>query len=117
MLIYSYGFTQGQSGSAGQNVIESKTFKGKVDSIILPDPVNGIKREIVVIGDQGGVVHFLLTSGLAVYGHDLEVLSLKKIKPGDERTVEYTTSKRGDTDRAISITVEEVVLKNNDRSE
>ncbi|MFH0918537.1 MAG: hypothetical protein V1830_05330 [Candidatus Omnitrophota bacterium] len=53
MSVYSYGFTQKQPGPAGQPTAESKIFKGKVDSIILPGSGNEVRREIVVIDDQG----------------------------------------------------------------
>ena len=102
---YTYGFTQEQPRSGSQLVLESKTFKGKVDSIILPGSGDEVRREIVVIDDQGGKMNFVLTSGIGVYTKDWEVLSLKKIKPGDRVVVEYTTNKTG-MDRAMSITVE-----------
>ncbi len=106
MSAYAYGFTEEQPGPGRQPVLESKTFKGKVDSIILPGSANEARREIVVTDDQGGKMNFVLTSGIGVYTKDWEVLSLKKIKPGDRVAVEYTTNKTG-MDRAISIIVEQ----------
>ncbi|HNW39771.1 MAG TPA: hypothetical protein PL125_05090 [Candidatus Omnitrophota bacterium] len=100
MSVYAYGFAAERPG-----FVESKIFKGKVDSIILPDPVNGVKHQIVVNGDSGRM-KFFLTSGIGVFNKDLEVLSLKKIQPGDKVTVEYTPAKGGGIHRAISVIIE-----------
>jgi hypothetical protein len=105
MSVYSYGFTQEQPGATSQHIIESKTFKGKVDSIILPDSVRGTRHEIVVIDNRGEKMNFSLTSGIGVYGPDWEVLSLKKIKSGDQVVVEYTTARKDGINRAMSIIV------------
>lgn len=102
VLVYSYGFAKEQVG-----VLDAKIFKGRVESIVLPSSSDGTKQEIVVVGEQGGRMSFLLTSGMGVYNSNWEVLSLKKIKPGDKVAVEYTTTKY--TDRAISITLEDAV--------
>jgi len=103
LSVYSYGFADIQTFR--QNVIQSQAFKGQVESIILPDPINSIKREIVVINSQGQKMSFVLTSGIGVYGPAWEVLSLKKIKPGNKVLVEYTTTKKDDFNRAISIMI------------
>jgi len=88
-----------------QEVMQSQAFKGKVGSIILPDAAHGINHEIEVINDKGDKKKFFLTSGIGVYGPGWEVLSLKKIKLGDEVLVEYTTNKKGNVNRAISIMI------------
>ena len=103
LSVYSWSFADIQTFK--QNVIQSQAFKGQVESIILPDPVNGIKHEIMVINSQGKKMNFVLTSGLGVYGPDWEVLNLKKIKPGEKVLVEYTTTNKEGFNRAISIMI------------
>jgi hypothetical protein len=95
---YSFGFAQEQPG-----VIESRMLEGMIVEIIQPDPINGIKHEMVVAGENGRM-RFLLASGIGVYGQDWEVLSLKKIKVQDKVTVEYIPAKIGGSNRVISIT-------------
>jgi hypothetical protein len=104
MSIYSFGFTDEDLDSAGQSLMGSNAFKGQVDSIILPDLSHGITHELVVINDKGIKMQFYLTSGLAVYNSKLEVSNLKNIQPGDKVLVEFTTNRKGNVYRAISIT-------------
>lgn len=100
---YAYGFADIQTFR--QEVMQSQAFKGQVESIILPDPVLGINHEIVVTNDKGNKMKFFLISGIGVYGPDWEVLNIKKIKLGDTVLVEYTTNKKGNVNRAISVTI------------
>jgi hypothetical protein len=90
----------------GQHVMESKGFKGQVESIIRPEAYEA-KQEMIVTNDKGERMSFLLTSGIGVYSPGWEVLNLKKIKPGDKVLVEYATNKKGDANRAISIMLKE----------
>jgi len=103
LSIYSYGLAEIQTFR--QEVIQSQAFKGRVDSIVLPDSINGPKHEIVVINDLGQTMSFILTSGIGVYGSAWEVLSLKKIKIGDKVLVEYAATKKDGLNRAISIMI------------
>jgi hypothetical protein len=86
-------------------ILQSQAFKGEVVSVIPPDPVKGIKHEIVVINSQGKEMRFIITAGIGVYGPAWEVLSLKKINPKDKVLIEYTTNKNGDVNKAISIMI------------
>ncbi len=86
-------------------ILQSQAFKGYVDLIVSPDPVHGIKHEIVVVNQQGKEMSFILTPGIGVYGPAWEVLSLKKINPKDKVLVEYTTNKNGNVNKAISIMI------------
>ncbi|MDD5130162.1 MAG: hypothetical protein PHS66_03825 [Candidatus Omnitrophica bacterium] len=103
MSVCSTGLAERQTFK--QEILQSQAFKGQVDSIILPDPVRGIKHQIIVINSLGKKMIFVLTSGLGVYGPDWEVLNLKKIKPGDKVLVEYTTANKDNFNRAISIMI------------
>jgi len=103
MFICSSGLAEIQTFR--QEIMQSQAFKGRVESIIQPDPVHGINHEIVVANDKGSRMKFFLVSGVAVYGPEWEVLSLKKIKLGDEVLVEYATNKKGNVNRAIAITI------------
>jgi hypothetical protein len=103
VLFSAPGFAERETISA--TILQSQAFKGNVKEIILPDPVNSIKHELVVINDQGKEMKFILTPGLGVYGPNWEVLNLKKINPKDKVLVEYTTTKKGDINKAISIMV------------
>lgn len=103
MSVYSPGFAEIQTFK--QEILESQAFKGQVDSIIPPEPLKGIKHQIVVVNSQGKKMSFVLTPGLGVYGPAWEVLNLKKIKTGDKVLVEYTTAKKDDFNRAISIMI------------
>lgn len=103
MPVYSSALAEIQTFK--QEIVQSQAFKGQVDSIILPDPVKGIKHQVIVTNSQGKKMSFVLTSGLGVYGPDWEVLNLKKIKPGDKILVEYTTANKDNFNRAISIMI------------
>ena len=100
---YSYGLADTQTFR--QEIIQSQAFKGKVDSFVLSDSVNNIKREVVVINSRGQRMNFVLTSGISVYDQALQPFTLKRIKPGDKVLVEYTISKKDGSNRAISITI------------
>jgi hypothetical protein len=100
---YSYGFADTQTFR--QEIIQSQAFKGQVESIILPDPSQGIKHKIVVINSQGQRMNFVLTSGISVYDQAWEPFTLKRIKPGDKVLVEYAISKKDGSNRVISIMV------------
>lgn len=86
--------------------MQSQTFEGQVDLIILPDSAKGIKHQIVVINSRGKM-SFVLTSGLSVYDQALEPFTLKRIKTGDKVLVEYAISKKDGSNfnRIISIMV------------
>lgn len=86
-------------------ILQSQAFKGQVKEIILPDPVKGIKHEISVVNDRGAKMNFILLSGIGVYGPNWEVLNLKKLKLQDSVLIEYTTNKKGDENRAISLMI------------
>jgi hypothetical protein len=103
MSVYSSGLAERQTFK--QEIVQSQAFKGKVDSIILPDPIEGIKHQLVVINSQGKKISFVLTPGIGVYGAAWEVLSLKKIKIKDTVLVEYTTANKDGFNRAISIMI------------
>lgn len=104
-LLLTPGFAERETIPA--TILQSQAFKGYVKEIILPDPVNGIKHEMIVNNDQGKEMRFILTPGLGVYGPAWEVLSLKKINLKDKVLIEYTTSKKGDVNKAISIMIME----------
>jgi hypothetical protein len=105
MSACAYGFAEVLPNPPIPGLSESKGFKGKVDLIILSDSEVS-QREVTVINDKGDKMKFYLTSGIGVYGSAWEVLSLKKLKPGDNVLVEYTTNKKGNVNRAISIMLE-----------
>jgi hypothetical protein len=102
-LILTPGFAERETIPA--TIMQSQAFKGQIKEIILPDSADGIKHEIVVINSQEKQMRFILTPGLGVYGPAWEVLNIKKIKPNDKVLVEYTTNKKGDVNKAISITI------------
>jgi hypothetical protein len=106
LSVCSTAFTDDDTDVDRQIVLGSKAFKGQVDSIIMPDLAHGITHDLIVINDKGTKMKFYLTSGLGVYNSKLEVSNLKNIDPGDTVLVEYTTNKRGNVYRAISITIE-----------
>ena len=111
VVLFSGYYCFAEMFTSKQEIMESKGFRGYVDSFIQPDPVQGIKYQIVVINDQGKDMRFTLPSGLGVYGPDWEVLNLKKVNLKDKVLIEYTTNKNGDINKAISI----MVMKNQEK--
>lgn len=105
LFMSPFCFAQETSATVSQTVRESKTFKGKVDSVSLPDPTKETKLEIVVKDDHGQTMNFVITSGIFISTPDGKIMAPKKIKEADRVIVEYTTTKLG-INRVLSITME-----------
>jgi hypothetical protein len=86
-------------------ILQSQAFKGQIQEIILPDSFKGVKHEVSVVNDRGTKMNFILPAGIGIYGPNWEVLNLKKIQLGDRVLIEYTTNKKGDVNRAISVMI------------
>ncbi len=86
-------------------ILQSQAFKGQIKEIILPDSFKGVRHEVSVVNERGTKMNFILPAGIGIYGPNWEVLNLKKIQLDDRVLIEYTTNKKGDVNRAISIMI------------
>jgi len=80
------------------------SVRGTIESISLgDDPLSGNKSEIVLVDQKGQRMQFSVRTGIGVdvAGKD-NLISLKKLKPGDMITVEYIKNRNG-TNKVMSI--------------
>lgn len=68
---------------------------GKVEKIILADPVKGIKSEVTVVTPDNAKVAVLVETNTTIYDTELKAIGLDKVKDGDAVKIKYTTSKEG----------------------
>jgi hypothetical protein len=107
IFLYLFSFAYNVTETVGTKILQSKTFKGKVDSVVLSDSSKDSRSEIVVIGDKGQKVMFVVNSSTNIYSKDRQIWSLRRITAGETVEVEYTQSKSG-LDRALTISVIEL---------
>ena len=84
--------------------IEAKTISGKVDSVSIAAPDQGVKSEIIVIDEKNKKISLIITSTTTMYGARSVPITLEKIKKGDRVKVKYATTTEG-IDKAISVRI------------
>ncbi len=81
-------------------------FKGTVETVMVSDPTRGTKLEVVVVSKDGQTMNFVLTPGLEVATPEGKKIPPKRLKQGDNVTVEYTVTKSDAINRAMRVVVE-----------
>jgi hypothetical protein len=99
------GPSRGDSTEAPAEPSEKQSIAGKIDEVILFDPVKEQRLEISVIDDKNEKITFYLNKSSALYGADKKNILLRKIRKGDPVFVEYT--KQPDGNLAVSFTLTE----------
>lgn len=84
---------------------ETKTMKGKVESVSLADPQKGTKSEITVSDEGGQKYTILVKSTTTIYDVDWKAVSLDKISKDAQVKVKYSTTKEG-VNEALSINIQ-----------
>jgi len=105
-FVSSLCFAAGQSTTPANKVVSNpvvvKTFKGKVESVILGDPAKKTRSEISVADEKGQKLSFVVRAKVDISGKDGKATTLDKLAKGDKVVVEYTTTSKG-THKANSI--------------
>lgn len=85
-------------------VAQNKTLSGKIDSIVMADPVKGTKSKIVVSENSGTTKTFTVGTSTKLYDSSMNVISLDKLSKDMNVQVEYQTTASG-SNEAVSIKV------------
>lgn len=91
-------------GQGAQKADESKTVKGKVESVSLADAAKGTQSEITVVGDSGEKNTFLVKTTTTIYDANWKATTLDKISKDGNVKVKYSTTKEG-VNEALSVSV------------
>ncbi|HTZ11019.1 MAG TPA: hypothetical protein VMD04_01380 [Candidatus Margulisiibacteriota bacterium] len=75
--------------------VESKTFTGKVELVMVGDPAKGTKTELTVVSDDGVKSSFIVKGTAAITAKDGKAVTLSDIKKDSRVTVEYMTNQAG----------------------
>lgn len=78
-----------------QKSIKIKEIKGKVDKVILRDPVNEIRPKITVTSDDGTKHTFVVMPTTTMYDTNWKPVTLDKISQGQYVDVKYELNKNG----------------------
>ena len=100
-LCFAQSVKPSVSGSALAPVV-TKTLTGKVDSVTVGDITKGTRSELVVVGDNGQKLSFVVKNGTPVTDKDAKTVALSELKKDNKVTVEYTIKASG-TNKAQSI--------------
>jgi hypothetical protein len=68
---------------------------GKIDTITLSDPSNGIRPEIALISEDTKRYTFLVRTTTTIYGPDWKAISMDKLEKNKQVRVQYITNKDG----------------------
>jgi hypothetical protein len=108
-FVGSLCFAQQPTAPASQStakIAETKTFTGKVDFIIVADPVKRTRSELTVANDNGQKMLFRVSDATHVIDKNGRTAAFAKITTNNKVVIEYITTKAGNN-RAQSIKVVE----------
>ncbi|MGA2775782.1 MAG: hypothetical protein ABSE81_06980 [Candidatus Omnitrophota bacterium] len=87
---------------AAPKSVETKSFVGKIDTIILADAVKGTHSAIAVVDEKGQKMNFTVKISTVISAKDGKKLTFSELKKDNKVIVEYITTEKG-TNRAQSI--------------
>jgi len=83
------------------NTVEAKSVSGKVESVVIADPVKGMKSRINIVGDSGNKTGLTVSATTKIYDSEMKAITLADIKKDQSVTVKYAI--KGVVKEAISI--------------